>query len=102
MRLCVRASYLQQFKGSQQFPGCAVASVNLVVLQLWGEPRGAVVLIAHLDGGLRKRPTYELCLTLNVTMWQQAVKIVRWNRGWELDGGVLGAVHKMATWCQYG
>lgn len=57
--------YLQQLKGSQQLPGSAVPSVNLVVLQLGWEPRGAVVLVTHLDGGLRKRPAYELRLALH-------------------------------------
>lgn len=65
-RMCT--CYLQQLKGSEQFPSCAVPSVNLVVLQLWWEPRGAVVLVAHLDDGLRKRPTYELCLTLSTAL----------------------------------
>lgn len=63
-----RVFYLQQLKGSQQFPSSAVPSVNLVVLQLWWEPRGAVVLVTHLDGGLRERPTYELCLALNTAL----------------------------------
>ncbi len=69
--------YLQQLKGSQEFPGSAVPSVNLVVLQLWWEPRGAVVLVTHLDGGFRKRPTYELCLALNAILQQQAVETAR-------------------------
>lgn len=66
--VCALICYLQQLKGSQQFPGSAVPSVNLVVLQLRREPRGAVVLVTHLDGGLRKRPTYEFCLALNTTL----------------------------------
>lgn len=76
-RMCT--CYLQQLKGSEQFPSCAVPSVNLVVLQLWWEPWGAVVLVAHLDDGLRKRPTYELCLTLSTALWWQAVETVRWQ-----------------------
>lgn len=66
--VCVSFSHLQKLKCSQQFPGSVVPSVDLVVLQLWWEPRGAVVLVAHLDGGLRKRATYELCLALETPL----------------------------------
>lgn len=69
--------YLQQLKGSQQFPSSAVPSVNLVVLKLWWEPRGTVVLVTHLDGGLCKCPTYELCLALNATLWHKAIETIR-------------------------
>lgn len=66
--VCACMCYLQQLKGSQQLPSCAVPSVNLVVLQLWWEPRRAVVLVTHLDDGLCERPTYELRLTLNTAL----------------------------------
>lgn len=60
--------YLQQLKSGQKLPGSAVPPVNLEVLQLWREPRGSIMLITHLDGGLCEGPTYELCLTLYTTM----------------------------------
>ena len=95
--------YLQQLEGSQQLPGDAVPSVHLVVLQLGGEPGRAVVLVTHLDGGLRERPTYELCLALNTTSWQGggAVQTVRGHKGGELDMSERGAGRTVATWCQY-
>lgn len=90
----VPGCYLQQFEGGQQLPGAAVPSVHLVVLQLRGEPRRAVVLVAHLDGGLGERPAYELGLALS-----EARR--RWRRTeqgmGELDAGVGGAVCKAAT-----
>lgn len=69
------AIYLEELKGSQQFSSSAVASVNLKVLQLRGKPRGAVVLLAHLDGGLGEGATDELRLALLAasSSWRWAV-----------------------------
>lgn len=98
-RLC----YLQQLEGGQQLPSSAVPSVHLVVLQLGGEPRRAVVLVAHLDRGLGKRPTYELRLTLKEAAWRQAdeaaqVDGTRDGEGGEgLDAGEGGAVCEVAA-----
>lgn len=83
--------YLQQFEGGQQLPCCAVPSVHLVVLQLRGEPRRAIVLVAHLDRGLGKRAANELGFTLNTVKWQQADE-VDGTRDGELDAGEGGAV----------
>lgn len=92
----VAGCYLQQFEGGQQLPGAAVPSVHLVVLQLRGEPRRAVVLVAHLDGGLGEGPAYELGLALSEARRRGGGG--GRNKGWgELDAGVGGAVCKAAT-----
>lgn len=46
------------------------------------------MLVAHLDRGLGKRPTYELRLTLNEASWQQADVAV------EVDGTRDGGVKR--------
>lgn len=72
VKLCVILHNLQQLKGGQQLPCSAVSSVNLIVLQLRGEPRGPVVLVTHLHQGLCKGPTNELRLALTTTLRKQA------------------------------
>lgn len=81
-------SYLQQFEGGQQLPSSAVPSVHLVVLQLGGEPGGAVVLVAHLHRGLGERPAYELRLPLGEAAWRQADQAVEVGGTKEWGGGV--------------
>lgn len=55
---------LQQFKGCQHFSSSAVTTVDLIVLQLWGETWGAVVLIGHLDHRLSKGSAHEVSFAL--------------------------------------
>ena len=55
---------LQEFKSCQHFSSGAVATVDLVVLQLRREARGAIVLVGHLDHGLGKGPAHEVRFAL--------------------------------------
>ena len=65
---CIMHRYLEQLEGGQQVPRSAVPAVQLVILQLRGEPGGAVVLVTHLGDGLGERPTYELGFSLNMVV----------------------------------
>lgn len=58
------------------------------------------MLVAHLDRGLGKRPTYELRLTLNEATWRradEAVEVDGTRGGGGLDAGEGGAVCKVAA-----
>lgn len=59
------STHLQQLKGSQQIPCRSVSSVNLVILQLRREKRGAVVLVRHLGERLGEGATYKLSSALD-------------------------------------
>lgn len=55
---------LQELESSQHFSGTAVPAVDLVVLQLGREARGAVVLIGHFYQWLGKCPAHEVGFAL--------------------------------------
>lgn len=56
--------YLEQLEGSQQVTCGGVAPVDLVVLQLRGEARWAVVLIRHLHHRFGKGAAHEVSFAL--------------------------------------
>lgn len=59
------------------------------------------MLVTHLDGGLCKRPTYELCLALSATLWCNRQSRQSGDKGWALEMSVGGAVPVTAIRCQY-
>ena len=76
--------HLQQLEGGQQVTCSGVPPVDLVVLQLGGEPGGAIVFVTHLSDGLGERTTYELRLALDAMATKTEDKRLGETNDWKI------------------